>query len=185
MWACSIARQSAFDPTISTIRRTQSRMSVSIWCSQIRMTVQPERRRLLKFLWSRTRFFAILSCQNGGSRCAQTGNRHPCQKSPSTKTATLLSLNTKSGFPGSDASWRAKTNPAASSNAFRYFSGDVFFAWLRDITRLRCSTDITSATGSLPSLHSVSSPDLGEKSSLLSMTGHDTFGFFYSVSVRY
>jgi hypothetical protein len=74
-------------------------LSDRISCSQRRMTVQSAARNLRKFRWSRILFARNFDLQNSDNLCSQTGNRHPCQKSPSMKTATFSLRNTMSGVP--------------------------------------------------------------------------------------
>ena len=80
-------------------------------CSQIWTTFQPIRRRQRWFRASR-RVAAILVSLLSGSFSRHCGKRHPCQKSPSTKTAPRSARNTKSSraaqfpyvaFPGQTA----------------------------------------------------------------------------------
>jgi hypothetical protein len=72
-------------------------------CSHTRMTVQPSPRSSPVTRLSRLRLVSILFVQNArfvvGRARAQTG--HPCQKQPSTNTATFSARHTKSGRPGS------------------------------------------------------------------------------------
>jgi len=69
-------------------------------CSQIRKTLHPAAFSVLPTTLSRTMFLASFAAQNarlftGRLECCG----HPCQKQPSTKTASLFNRNTKSGFP--------------------------------------------------------------------------------------
>ena len=80
-------------------------------CSQIRRTFQPRLRRVRVTRRSRDRLAAIFFRQKaalfrGWMKC----RGHPCQKQPSTNTASLRARKTKSGrtlnFPLSTLNWR-------------------------------------------------------------------------------
>ncbi len=64
-------------------------------------TVHPARFSWAETRLSRRRFFATFSFQNAALCCGSTLHRQPCQKHPSTKTASIDFLKTKSGLPGS------------------------------------------------------------------------------------
>jgi hypothetical protein len=110
----------------------------------MRTTRHPDRLRRRKFLASLYLVASILASQTSESLSRQIGNRQPCQKSPSTNTATCRSRNTKSGRPGKSGAWLSQTSPASESNLAISRSGPVSFPLMRDITRLRVSTDIMS-----------------------------------------
>jgi hypothetical protein len=139
-------------PMLRPILRTHAATSFSTWCSQIRRTFQPRRWSFPWFLWSRSRLPEILSRQKVGSLWRQIGKRHPCQKSPLTKTATFAFGKTKSGRPGRVRSCCRNLRPPALSNDRIYRSGVVFFPLILDITRLRCSGDMMSTTDGHPPL---------------------------------
>jgi len=134
-------------PRACVIRATHAVASSSTWCSQILSTLQPRRRNFSQFLRSRSRLPPILFRQKVGNLWRQTGNRHPCQKSPLTKTATLAFGKTKSGHPGRARSCCRNLSRKAFSRAWIYRSGVVFFPLILDITRLRCSGDMKSTMG--------------------------------------
>lgn len=90
-------------PRARRILETASSFERRSSCSQMRTTVHPRRRRRPKLRRSRARLASILTCQNGVSLFRQTGKRQPCQKSPSTNTATRLRVGTMSGRPGSES----------------------------------------------------------------------------------
>ena len=72
-------------------------------CSQIRSTRQPRFRSVLLTSRSRCTFRASLAFQNATRVFGvRAWRRHPCQKQPSTKTASLAVRKTKSGLPSSD-----------------------------------------------------------------------------------
>ena len=85
-----------------TIRRATNSCPVFLRsCSQIRMTRQPRCRSASDTDWSRARFRVILASQNaellfGTLKC----RGQPCQKQPSTNTATFHFWKEKSGRPG-------------------------------------------------------------------------------------
>lgn len=82
--------------------------------SLTRTTVQPARRNLLVTRLSRRRFASILSRQNLAllrGKLLQRG--HPCQKQPSTNTATLRPGQAKSGRPSTVQCLRYPRNPDA------------------------------------------------------------------------
>lgn len=113
--------------TATRILSTHRSRSRSISCSQIRSTTHPARRNFLKLRRSLARLSPIFFVQNGLNLYSQAGNRHPCQKSPSTKTATRARANTKSGRPGKPRTWRCGRLPAFLSARAISRSGQVFF----------------------------------------------------------
>ena len=64
------------------------------------MTVQPARRKRAWLRASRRRFASIFASHFSESLSLQVGKRQPCQKSPSTNTATFARRTEKSGRPG-------------------------------------------------------------------------------------
>lgn len=61
------------------------------------------------------------------------GSRQPCQKSPSTKTATRSLGKTMSGRPGGVRTWQRKRSPFARSSRCTSFSSDPsldFTRWI-------------------------------------------------------
>jgi len=151
-WLWTTFKFSRLLPTVRAILCTHATASVSTWCSQILSTFQRRRRSFLVFLLSRSRLQPILFRQKAGSLWCQTGNLHPCQKSPFTKTATLASAKTKSGRPGSARSCCVNLSREAFNRARIYRSGVVFFPLILDITRLRCCGDMMSTTDGHPRL---------------------------------
>ena len=103
------------------------------------MTFHPRDRSFLKFRRSRARFVRSLSRQNGESLCSHAGKRQPCQKSPSTNTATFSELKTMSGRPGSDRTWRLNRRPWTRNSLCTNFSSDPSLSFTRFIARERCS----------------------------------------------
>jgi hypothetical protein len=68
--------------------------------SHTRMTIQPWRRRVLATFLSRRQFSAILASQNVWLLLGARRHRgQPCQKHPSTKSATRILGQQKSGVP--------------------------------------------------------------------------------------
>ena len=87
--------QKDFDPFTQPAR--------SFWssCSQIRATLKLLFANSITLLRSRLTLRRILAAQNGELFFGMWPQRgQPCQKQPSTKTASLLLTKTKSGFPG-------------------------------------------------------------------------------------
>ena len=72
----------------------------------------------------------------------------PCQKQPSTNTATLASRNTKSGFPNSGCLLRQPVIPCNRRKAINASSVSLF-PWerMRDMTSERFVLEKTSAMG--------------------------------------
>jgi len=121
------------------IRSIQLSLLLTSWCCQILTTCQPSERSFLKLRWSRLRFALSFSRQNRDSFLSQVGNRHPCQKSPSTKMATLLSLKTMSGLPGNERTCRLNFKHRAFSSWWTTLSSEPFFRFTRFIARERCA----------------------------------------------
>ena len=126
------------------IRLIHAGRACSIWCSQMRRILQPARRSLRKFLVSLARFASILSCQRWDSLCFQSGNLQPCQKSPSTNTASLCARNKMSGRPSRSDGCVSNEKPSAASSATRIFSGPVSLPRIRDMSALRLAGLIMS-----------------------------------------
>jgi len=116
-------------------------------CSQIRTILQPLLRKVLSTILSRFLFLRNLSVQNvllvfGLDPCFG----QPCQKQPSTKTATRLLGKTKSGFPNTRCRRRQPVMPFARS--IRMSASSVaLLPWPRilDITSDRFAFVKTSA----------------------------------------
>jgi hypothetical protein len=111
-------------------------------CSQIRMTTTPERFNLRELAMSRCLFRIIFVFQNARrvfGTCPQRG--HPCQKQPSTKTASFLCLKKKSGLPGRSIAWRRQPEIFERTNAIRRASSVdlLFFPRIAAIVRDRTS----------------------------------------------
>lgn len=103
------------------------------------MTVQPAERKRRKFRWSRILFARNFDFQNSDSLCSQVGNRHPCQKSPSMKTATLSFEKTMSGDPSNRFSFRRKRKPYWRSSRWTISSKEPSLSFTAFIARERCS----------------------------------------------
>ncbi len=131
------------------MRSTHFPGSLSIWCSQMRITVQPLFRSRRKLERSLLRFPVILLCQYADNVLFHRGNRQPCQKSPSIKTATLAVANTRSGQPGNLRSWMRNRSPRECANFLTTSSGFVSLLRIRDIVKLRCS-EVRLSTIALP-----------------------------------
>ena len=116
----------------------------SIWCSHIRTTFQPIRLRRWWFRASRRRVASILASHLSESLSRHCGNRHPCQKSPSTKTATRSSRKTKSGRPGSSRTWLSQVSSRDEKASAMALSGPVSRPLIRDMTALLVSGDMMS-----------------------------------------
>lgn len=115
------------------MRSTQATGSRSTWCSHIRTTHHPRRRSRRKFLASLRRVFSIFSRQKGVSEGLHKGNRHPCQKSPSTKTAIFAPGKTRSGFPGRSPACLRYLSPRWCAILRMANSGAVSLPLIRDI----------------------------------------------------
>ena len=98
------------------IRSMHRPLSERISCSQSRMTVQSAARKRRKFRWSRFLFVCNFDFQNSDNLCSHAGSRHPCQKSPSMKTATFFFEKTISGDPGNPLQFRWKRRPIFRSS---------------------------------------------------------------------
>ena len=96
-------------------------------CSQTLTTLQPRFRSNLDTSRSRALFREILGVQKPwrdlGIRQCQ---RQPCQKQPSTKTATRSRRNTKSGLPGNDCCRRQPLIPCARKMDISFNSVSLF-----------------------------------------------------------
>ena len=104
-----------FDNALRTLARTRAGLRNS--CSQIRITRQPSFRKVRVTSRSRIRFPKSFFVQKsrllaGVLECF----RQPCQKQPSTKTASRCSRNVKSGFPRSDECRRQPQIRCSRSN---------------------------------------------------------------------
>lgn len=119
--------------TAITIRATTLGQSRLTWCCHTRITVQPSLRNLRKFTMSRRRLRAILICQNGVRLSRHSGNRHPCQKSPSMKTTTRCRGKTTSGLPATPATCFLNRNPRRCSSPRTNLSRDVSRPLIRDM----------------------------------------------------
>jgi hypothetical protein len=81
--------------------------------SLILRTVQPSRRRDRVTLRSRRLFVSILFRQNSVLVCGKYLHEQPCQKQPSTNTATFRPGHAKSGLPATGQCFRYPRMPAA------------------------------------------------------------------------
>lgn len=89
-------------------------------CSQKRITVNPRPRKRVAFRVSRSRFRVSFSDQNDLfvlGTCPHEGQ--PCQKHPSTNTASICAAKTKSGLPGSPFGWSDQPDTPARTSAKR------------------------------------------------------------------
>src|SRR5579859_3010316 len=121
-------------------------LSERISCSQSRMTVQSAARKRLKFRWSRLLFARSFDLQNSDNLCSHVGNRHPCQKSPSMKTATFFFKKTISGDPSNLLQFRWKRRPVFRSLRCINSSKGPSLSFTAFIARERCSGVIWSGT---------------------------------------
>src|SRR5207302_3116846 len=83
---------------------------------QRRSTAHPLFRRVRSTTRSRLRLRSNLPTQNStfvAGAAPFSNQARPCQKSPSTNTASWFSLKTKSGFPNTFVSFRLKRSPRA------------------------------------------------------------------------
>ena len=117
-------------------------------CCQMRRTRQPSCLRIRPTSLSRLLFLASFAFQNallllGCAPCLG----HPCQKHPSTKTATCCLGNTKSGFPNRCAPRRHPEMPSRRNNRINAISVALLpLLWTRDITCERLRLEKTSVT---------------------------------------
>lgn len=118
-------------------------------CSQTRKTLHPAALSVLPTTLSRATFLASLATQNarlftGRLECCG----HPCQKQPSTKTASLFDRNIKSGFPNK---LELRRQPVILLARIRRMSAISVFLFplpfIRDIT---CDLFATSKTSLIP-----------------------------------
>ena len=115
--------------------------------SHTRSTVQPAARRARETARSRCAFRASFGCQyarrDEGTR---PWRGQPCQKQPSTNTATFSARKTKSGLPGSGAPRRQPVMRCSRINAIKRSSVARFpRERMSDITALRFARVNTSA----------------------------------------
>lgn len=134
----------------------RSRTSSFTWCSQIRITRHPRRRRRRKFRWSRARLARSFSRQKSVSLCSHWGRRHPCQKRPSIKIATRSAETMMSGRPGRVREWHLYRTPIARNSCCTRRSSGPCFSITAFIARDRCSDVMWSAIRSF-------NTSLGEK----------------------
>lgn len=130
--------------TASRIASAVESRFLSTSCSQARTTHQPVSVRFSSTTLSRAMLPAILCRQNSLFVCGWTlCSGHPCQKQPSTNTATCDPGNTRSGRPG--RGYRSLyLAPAAHSARLSRSSGPVSRLWIWDIHRRRCAGVMTS-----------------------------------------
>lgn len=91
-----------------------------------RITVHPARRKCWDTRRSRRWLFSILSRQNLVFVLGKYLQRHPCQKQPSTNTATLSLGHAKSGLPSTVHCLRYPRRPADQSRCPNACSVDRF-----------------------------------------------------------
>ena len=97
--------------------------------SHIRKTVHPDARSARETARSRCAFRASFAVQNATRVFGVRPWRgQPCQKQPSTNTASFAARNMRSGLPGSSAPRRQSVMPATRSNAIKRSSVLLFFA---------------------------------------------------------
>jgi hypothetical protein len=102
------------------IRSMQRSMSVESWCSQNRKTRTPDFLRAVETLRSRKRFRRIFVRQKAlFARGKWPQRRQPCQKQPSTKTASFDWAKKKSGLPGNPLTPTFQPLIPARTNASR------------------------------------------------------------------
>lgn len=143
MSAASIRSRTSALAGRSHPRRMATSMSVAACvmspCSQNRSTVHPRERRYASVSRSRSMFRASLAVHHapfvfGAVLCSE----QPCQKHPSTNTATLARVNRMSarrrGRPGSGASTQYR-RPRRWSSRRRSISGAVSRVRCRDMRR--------------------------------------------------
>lgn len=102
------------------MRTRQLAMPVPSSCSQKRRTVRPVARSALVVLRSRRRLRTIFAFQKAAlvlGRWPQRGQ--PCQKQPSTKTASRASRKKKSGRPGTSSACNFQPVTRARTKASR------------------------------------------------------------------
>jgi hypothetical protein len=116
------------------------------------MTFQPARRNLRRFLESLALFPPIFFFQKGESFLRQTGNLHPCQKSPSTKMVVFDLGRRKSGRLGRFYACFWNLIPAFLRYHSTILSGLVFLERIFDMRTLRFSGLIISPRP-LPTKH--------------------------------
>lgn len=92
---------------------------------------------------------AIFWRQNLGSLRILAAGIFPCQKSPSTKTATFREGNAKSGVPGKLLACLRylKVFHSGRANANKVFSGPVFLDRMEAMMRLRWAGEKMSTGG--------------------------------------
>jgi hypothetical protein len=129
----------------ATVRSAHKRAKAH---SHIRKTTQPDARSARETARSRCAFRASFAVQKATRVFGVRPWRgHPCQKQPSTNTASFAARKTKSGLPGSGASRRQPVMRCSRSNAMSRNS----VAWFprertRDIRSERSATVSVSAT---------------------------------------
>ena len=112
-------------PTARTTRATHQSNRLLRVVSQIRITIQPRARKTRATLRSLARLYLIFSLQKAELVFGTLNERGlPCQKSPSTKTATRWEWKVKSGRPGRRLCRRHPQTPDARNAARRRNSVD-------------------------------------------------------------
>jgi hypothetical protein len=114
-------------------------------CSHMRTTVIPLCANLESTIRSRFLFALILRDQNSLLVLGiLLHSRHPCQKHPSTKTASFMPGKYKSGCPTRRERRRYPRMPLCHSVRRRIISGFVFSDLTADMHLRRCSLVISS-----------------------------------------
>ena len=119
--------------------------------SQMRRTVQPEARSARVTVRSRSAFRASFAAHHAARVTGLVAWRgQPCQKQPSTNTATFSARKMKSGLPGSGAPRRQPVMPCSRISAMRRSSVARFpLERMSAMTALRFAGVKTSAIGAL------------------------------------
>lgn len=137
-----------------TIRSTRSAASIGFSCSHTLMTFQPSRSSRSLVSRSRSRFVSIFSRQNAALFAGHVAcSGQPCQKHPSTKTATRDGPKTMSGRRRRSASTGRSTRnrrPRACNSRRSASSGFVSRLPVRDRRSLTADEDVTTCCRSGP-----------------------------------
>jgi len=127
---------------LTTTEKTRSATSWGsrfISCPHTLNTIHPRRRSLRWTDLSRRRLVSILRRQNELTCTFHWGKRKPCQKSPSTNTATRCRRKTKSGLPGNSSSCGTHFKPKDFSAVANASSMPVPRVLTVDMQRFLCA----------------------------------------------